>query len=56
MLDENRDGMTPQSMIEAIRRLPTQKKPSQAGADGLLDGLDAVIMRANALINEGQMR
>ncbi|MBD3664575.1 glycosyltransferase family protein [Sulfitobacter aestuariivivens] len=51
MLDETRDGMTAEAMVTAIRNLPSQSKPSQAGADGLLDGLDVVISRANALIN-----
>ena len=51
MLDEARDGMTAHAMIEAIRALPTQKKPSQAGADGLLDGLDVVVRRAEALMS-----
>lgn len=50
MLDETRDGMTPQSMIAAIRALPSQGKPSEAGADGLLDGLDYVIERTRALM------
>ncbi len=51
MLDKDRDGMTAQSMIDAIRALPHQGKPSEAGADGLLDGLDVVIARADALMN-----
>jgi predicted glycosyltransferase len=51
MLDETRDGMTPQSMIAAIRALPSQGKPSDAGANGLLDGLDYVIKRTQALMN-----
>ncbi|WP_300037570.1 hypothetical protein [uncultured Roseobacter sp.] len=50
MLDENRDGMTPASMVRAIRRLPSQNKPSEAGADGLLDGLEVVVRRAGALV------
>ncbi len=50
MLDETRDGMTPEAMIKAIRRLPSQRKPSQAGADGLLDGLDVVVERGRALM------
>ncbi len=50
MLDENRDGMTPQAMIKAIRNLPHQGKPSEAGADGLLDGLDVVVARARVLM------
>ncbi len=56
MLDETRDGMTPEAMINAIRRLPHQQKPSQAGADGLLGGLEAVIARANALVTEGSRK
>lgn len=51
MLDETRDGMTPDAMIRAIRALPDQPKPSQAGADGLLDGLDVVVERARALMH-----
>ena len=50
MLDEKRDGMTPESMIEAIRGLPQQAKPSEAGAAGLLDGLDVVMARTQALM------
>lgn len=50
MLDEKRDGMTPDSMIKAIRNLPSQQKPSQAGAEELLNGLDVVATRTNALM------
>ncbi len=53
MLDERRDGMTTQAMIAAIRALPEQPKPSEAGADGLLDGLDVVVARARALMERG---
>ncbi|WP_353628232.1 glycosyltransferase [Sulfitobacter sp. TCYB15] len=53
MLEETRDGMTPQAMIAAIRNLPHQNKPSQAGADGLLDGLDVVVERGRALMGGG---
>ncbi|MEP2889877.1 glycosyltransferase family protein [Tateyamaria sp.] len=49
-LDEFRDGLTTESMIAAIRGLPHQQRPSQAGADGLLDGLDVVIERAQRLM------
>lgn len=56
MLDENRDGMTTQAMIDAIRALPTQGKPSDAGADGLLDGLDCVNARAHILMSAAQRR
>jgi predicted glycosyltransferase len=51
MLDENRDGMTADSMISAIRNLPHQNKPSQAGSDGILDGLKVVIERGTALMD-----
>jgi predicted glycosyltransferase len=50
MLDESRDGMTPQAMIEAIRALPRQHRPSEAGAAGLLDGLDVVARRTEVLM------
>ncbi len=50
MLDESRDGMTPQSMINAIRNLPKQPLPSEAISDGLLDGLDYVTNRVAALL------
>ncbi len=50
MLDNGRDGMTVEAMIKAIRNLPTQKKPSEAGADGILDGLDVVVERGRALM------
>lgn len=52
MLDNGRDGMTVDAMIKAIRALPTQQKPSQAGADGLLDGLDVVVQRGRNLMNQ----
>ncbi len=51
MLDETRDGMTADAMIAAIRNLPHQDKPSEAGADGLLDGLDIVVERGRALMD-----
>ena len=43
--------MTTDAMIAAIRDLPNQPKPSEAGADGLLDGLDVVKERAKHLMN-----
>ncbi len=49
-----RDGMTTQAMIDAIRALPAQGKPSDAGADGLLDGLDCVNARAHILMAAAQ--
>lgn len=50
MLDDGRDGMTVEAMIQAIRALPDQPKPSEAGADGLLDGLNVVVKRGRALM------
>ncbi len=50
MLDETRDGLTPDAMIRAIRGLSEQPKPSQAISSGLLDGLDYVTRRVNALL------
>ncbi|WP_415404324.1 glycosyltransferase family protein [Tateyamaria sp. SN3-11] len=51
-LDQFRDGLTPEAMIAAIRGLPHQQRPSQAGADGLLDGLDVVNVRARHLMGQ----
>ena len=56
MLDETRDGLTPEAMIAAIRALPNQGRPSEAGADGLLDGLDVVIERARTLMAQRDRR
>ena len=50
MLDEARDGMTPEAMIRAIRNLPNQPLPSQAMQAGLLDGLDYVSDRVSVLL------
>lgn len=54
MLDEERDGMNSAAMIKAIRSLPHLGKPSDAGANGLLDGLDVVVKRARALMEQGR--
>ncbi|GHF40071.1 glycosyltransferase family protein [Seohaeicola zhoushanensis] len=51
MLDDKRDGLSPQSMIAAIRNLPQQNLPSEAMTDGLLDGLDYVTDRVAALLS-----
>ena len=52
MLDETRDGWTPQAMIGAIRALERQPRPSQAISDGLLDGLDYVTGRVDTLLHQ----
>lgn len=51
MLDEERDGLTPEAMIAAIRALPRQPLPSEAMPDGLLDGLEFVTRRVEALMS-----
>ena len=56
MLDENRDGLTPDAMIRAIRELPHQSLPSQAIQSGLLDGLDYVTDRIESLLTWEQER
>lgn len=50
MLDERDGELTPQAMIDAIRGLPTQQRPSQAMPAGLLDGLERVTDRVGALL------
>jgi len=45
MLDEQRDGLSAEAMIEAIRALPLQKRPSETMPPRLLDGLDVVTER-----------
>jgi len=52
MIDEYRDGLTPQSMINADQKLPSQASIS----DGLLDGLPYLIERATALMDTDQRR
>lgn len=50
VLDEYRDGLTVSAMIDAIRSLPEQNKPSHAFVPGLLDGLDFVSTRSLELL------
>ncbi|MBO9409916.1 MULTISPECIES: hypothetical protein [unclassified Ruegeria] len=56
MLDESRDGLTTDAMINAIRALPNQSLPSEVICDGLLDGLDYVTSRVHALLTGEQER
>lgn len=56
MLDETRDGLTPEAMVQAIRNLPQQPLPSQAIRGGLLDGLDYVTERIDTLLDRHQER
>lgn len=51
MLDDTRDGLTPESMVSAIRALPDQSLPSQAIGKGVLDGLDYVTRQVAALLS-----
>jgi len=46
----------PKLVLEQPGALPTQGKPSDAGADGLLDGLDCVNARAHILMAAAQRR
>lgn len=50
MLCDTGEGMDTQSMIDAIRALPNQTKPSEALSDGLLDGLGYVTERVTVLL------
>ena len=50
MLDEDQRELNPAAMIRAIRGLPLQNLPSQSISAGLLDGLDKVIERSQALM------
>ncbi|TDE39074.1 glycosyltransferase family protein [Antarcticimicrobium sediminis] len=52
MLENGRDGLTPEAMIRAIRNLPNQSLPSQAMHAGLLGGLDYVTQRVAAMLAE----
>lgn len=56
MLDENRDGMTTEAMICAIRQLDGQQLPSASIQPGLLDGLDSVAARVRALLHHSMER
>ncbi|WP_299642090.1 hypothetical protein [uncultured Ruegeria sp.] len=56
MLDENRDGLTSDAMIRAIRELPHQSLPSQTIQSGLLDGLDYVTDRIESMLTWEQER
>ncbi|WP_425044581.1 glycosyltransferase family protein [Primorskyibacter sp. S87] len=56
MIDEWRDGLAPEAMIRAIRGLPDQPLPSQSIQDGLLDGLDYVTRRVEALLSGQQQQ
>jgi predicted glycosyltransferase len=51
-LDQFRGEVNVDGMVAAIRSLPQQRRPSEAGADGLLDGLDVVIQRAQRLMDQ----
>ncbi|MFW8594240.1 glycosyltransferase family protein [Cribrihabitans neustonicus] len=56
MLDESRDGWTPDAMGRAIRALAHQPPPSAAGSQGLLDGLAYVTGRVETLLAAQQKR
>lgn len=56
MLDEERDGFTPDAMIRAIRDLPDQKPPSIGRYANLLAGLDYVVERTGKLLAQSEKR
>lgn len=53
MLNEERGELSPAAMAMAIRGLQHQKKPSEAGAESLMGGLNYVKSRVRALIGRG---
>ena len=50
MLSPERGELTPEAVARAIRALPTQPKPSEAGAKALLRGLPHVVERVANLL------
>jgi predicted glycosyltransferase len=46
------DGRQPQRMVDALRALPTQRKPSDAVVPGLLDGLNRIHELTELWLNE----
>ncbi|MCP5085567.1 MAG: hypothetical protein GY952_01990 [Rhodobacteraceae bacterium] len=50
MLDPDRDGTTPEVMIEAIRNLQHQSPPSTGRFPDLLTGLEFIVERVDALL------
>ncbi len=51
-LDRQASGGDPAVMAAAIRGLADQSRPSAAGLDGLMSGLETIVARAEALIGE----
>ncbi len=56
MLDERREGLTTEAMIQAIRNIPHQPLPSEAIRGGLLGGLDYVTDRIEVLLGRKRER
>nr|WP_321251292.1 glycosyltransferase [uncultured Ruegeria sp.] len=56
MLDERREGLTTEAMIQAVRNLPHQPLPSEAIRGGLLGGLDYVTDRIEVLLGRKRER
>jgi predicted glycosyltransferase len=52
MVHRDRNGGNADQMIGAIRNLPNQNPPSAEKIDGLLDGLDVVVKRTHALLEQ----
>ncbi len=51
MLDNDQEADPVAAMIDAIRNLPDQKRPSAGRYDGLLDGLECIVSRARAMLD-----
>ncbi len=47
------DGLETEIMVEALRNLPNQKKPSEALPSGMLDGLDCVDTLVRRILGDG---
>ena len=56
MLDIRHNSNSVDAMIEAIRKLPEQDAPSVSGSPDLLNGLDYVAQRTNALLPQATVK
>ncbi len=56
MLSELCTELTPEAMAQAIRNLPAQKTPAEAGSEALMGGLGYVCDRVQALIYDDAMK
>jgi len=52
MLHSPRDGVSPKTMAKVIRKLASQKKPSQIAIPGLLGGLSRIVELSDGLMSQ----